>query len=576
MNDRAGRLLSCATALALSLGACRSAETDIPLEALELPPDQQLIGGDHDGPPVVAGAVGPARFVDALLEDFDSVHARGLMAFVDGFYRAPANDGYEAVLDRLAADLRDAGFDSEPGLELYFLERPLEGGVWGDRTRWHEVQAWTPLSARVAVLRDGEPDHFVHRFEGPLDYDRTMLPVNAPSGQAEGTVAFDLADLKPGQVLVIEAQPRPDTIRRAFASGAVAVLSSYLEPYNVDPTGAERHVDAIQYRRLPYGSPLPVCMISPRAYQTIESACLAKPSTRVRVEAEVRFDQRPLRTLVAIVRGSDRPDEAFTIASHVQEPGANDNATGVVGLLESACSLARLIRDGRIERPSRSLVFLWGDEYRQTTTWLEQGELTTVGGLSSDMTGASHEQTGAICLLERMPDPGALRSLPPDEHTPWGAVEVREDMLHPNGMAVIARCALADVAAAVGGWRTGEHPYESGSDHDMLASRGLPAALIWHFTDFTYHTSIDRLDMVDHEELRRTAVAILASALCVADPRPTDLDRYLRTLDQERRVRVEAAREAGDERIEQLWREWCEGARHWLRWECLRIPESER
>jgi hypothetical protein len=82
--------------------------------------------------------------------------------------------------------------------------------------------------------------------------------------------------------------------------------------------------------------------------------------------------------------------------------------------------------------------------------------------------------------------------------------------------------------------------------------------------------------MVDHEELRRTAVAILASALCVADPRPTDLDRYLRTLDQERRVRLDAAREAGDERIERLWTEWCEGARHWLRWECLRIPESER
>jgi hypothetical protein len=576
MTDRPCRLLLSATLLALALPACRSSATDIPLDALELPPSEQLLEVDHRGPPVVAGGGGPARFAAPLLDDFNPSSARRLLAFIDGFYRAPANDGYEAVLERLERELREAGYGSQPGLELYYLERPLEGGVWGDRSRRHEVPAWTPLSARVGVLSEGREPRYVQRFEGPLDPDRTMLPVNAPSGLAEGTVAFDLDGLQPGQVLVMQAPPNPSTIRRAFAAGAVAVLSSNLEAYNVDPTGADRHLDAIQYRRLPYGSPIPVCMISPRAYESIESACLADPLTQVRVEAEVRFDERPLRTLVAVVRGADRPQEAFAVMSHIQEPGANDNGTGVVGLLESARSVASLLRDGRFEQPSRSLVFLWGDEYRQTTTWLEQTDMTPVGGLSSDMTGASFEQTGAICLLERMPDPGAIRPLPPDEHTPWGAEEVLPEDLAPNGLAVIARCAMADVAALEPGWRTAEHPYESGSDHDMFIRRGLPGALIWHFTDFTYHTSIDRLNMVDYDELRRTAVVIMATALAMADPQPADLDRYLRTLDHERSVRVEVAQASGDAELEQMWRDWCEGARHWLRWECLRIPESER
>jgi hypothetical protein len=75
--------------------------------------------------------------------------------------------------------------------------------------------------------------------------------------------------------------------------------------------------------------------------------------------------------------------------------------------------------------------------------------------------------------------------------------------------------------------------------------------------------------------MRRTAVALLSSALAMADPKPADLERYLLSLDQERNVRVEAALAGGRDDVAQMWREWTDGARQWLRVECLRIPESE-
>jgi aminopeptidase YwaD len=577
MNDRTRRLLPCAPALVLALLACRSSERDIPLEALDTPAATQLLSVEHHGPPVVAGASGPARFVEELTSSFDPAHARELLEFIDGFYRAPGNDGFEAVLDRLERDLRQAGFGSSAGLELFFIEQPYEWFVFGDREERHEIPAWTPLSGSVTLIAEDGQTHDLHRFEQPGDVDRTILPINAPAADVEATVALDLESLKPGQILVIKATPRPSVVRRALADGAVAVVSSNLEPYNVDPNGTDRHLDAVKFYRLPYGSPIPVLMISPRSYEAIESTALADPEARLRLRAEVRFDQRPLRTLVAVVRGSDRPEEAFALVSHVQEPGANDNATGVVSLVEGARSLARLLQDGRLERPSRSLVFLWGDEYRQTSSWLDSTDMKPVGGISSDMTGALRSQTGAICLLERMPDPGAVTPLPPDEHTRWGVEStVTAEEIVPNGLAVIARCALADVAALEPGWETAEHPYEGGSDHAILFQRGLPTALFWHFPDFAYHTSLDRLSMVDIGEIRRTGAAILATALCAADPRPADLDRYLRTLEKERLLRVAAAQEAGNEDLAELWREWCAEARQWLRVECLRIPESER
>ena len=74
------------------------------------------------------------------------------------------------------------------------------------------------------------------------------------------------------------------------------------------------------------------------------------------------------------------------------------------------------------------------------------------------------------------------------------------------------------------------------------------------------------MDMVDPEELRRTAVAVGAAALAVADARPMDLERHLDTLNLERRVRLDAVvrEEAGPE-AEELWKAWFKGARFWLK-----------
>jgi hypothetical protein len=101
----------------------------------------------------------------------------------------------------------------------------------------------------------------------------------------------------------------------------------------------------------------------------------------------------------------------------------------------------------------------------------------------------------------------------------------------------------------------------------------VPAALFWHFTDFTYHTSLDRMAFVDPQEIRRTGVALLATALAVADPRPVDLERYLMSLQLEEDLRVDAAREAKNDELVRMWQQWCRGAREWLRAQCLEGAE---
>jgi hypothetical protein len=146
------------------------------------------------------------------------------------------------------------------------------------------------------------------------------------------------------------------------------------------------------------------------------------------------------------------------------------------------------------------------------------------------------------------------------------------------------RQALIDVAqhegvqqAGAAPWETREHPWEGGSDHDTYLANGVAACLLWHFTDFTFGTSLDRMGNVDSAELRRSAVAILAGTLAVADARPTDLERHLSTLNLERQMRLDAVvrGEAGEELLLR-WKAWLDQARFWLHAVCLGVSLPAR
>ena len=563
-------LALCLTLL-LPLAACRSDPADEVIREIQAgggPADPSVRPVDwYRGPGVRRADTGPARFTSEVRTRFDMRLAQGLLEFADGYYRAPANEGYEAVLERLHAELAAAGFGVGEGLELEWFEMPAK------------LPAWTPRSASVAVrteFGEGSGWQTLHRFDAPGDPDRVVLPINAMACDIEAGIALSLDELDEGEVFVTEVS-LAQVLHRAKARGAAAVVSSSLESFNEDTSGAERHLDAIQFVTAHADDELPVFQISPRSHTRIAELVRNADDgvvPLIRLTAVVDTEERPLRTLVATIVGDSLPDEAVVVVSHVQEPGANDNASGLAGLAAGAVGLVRALDEGTLARPARSLAFVWGDEFRQSEAWLEFSGRTAVAGLSSDMIGESREKTGAIALLERMPDPGALRPLPPDEHTPWGAGDVDAEEFAPNGLAVVARCAMVDVGLLEGGWAAADHPWEGGSDHDVFIRAGVPGVLFWHFTDFAYHTSLDRLEMVDVKEVRRMSTAILATALAVADPQPDDLRRYIDSVNAERILRVEVALGAEDEELAEAWRVWTTGARNWLRMLCWGLDDE--
>jgi len=535
-----------------------------PLLGGEAPaPDTSLETADHTGPAVAPGTSGPARFAAKLHAIFRADRAMDLATYIDGFYRTPGGEGYDKVLDRVGRELEAAGYGEVEGFTLRFIETPMI------------TPAWTPRSASFEVHLPGCPPLPLHRFRSPGEADRVMLPVHAPAADVKGPLALKLEDVTEGSILVTSDGLGRRTINAARKRGAVAVLSSAVFDFTVDPTGNDRHLDAVQFQSVAAGTQTPVGKVSRRTQQILAGLLEFHGKLEVSFRADVSFEVRPLRTLVAELEGSTRPDQCVAIVSHAQEPGAGDNASGVAGLCEAASALARGIRSGQIERPARSLAFIFGDEMRQSAIFLKDTPRQVVAGISADMLGQSTAATGAVPLLERTPDPGALHTLPPDAHTAWGAGEVQEEDLLPNGVAIVARCALRDIAGVEGGWKTAENPWEGGSDHDVFLSHDIPAVLFWHFTDFTYHTGLDRMEMLDAGELRRMSAAVMSCALALADPVPADLERYLASLELERELRIASARAVGSAEAEALWQAWCDSVQTWFTDFCAVAPEDD-
>ena len=250
---------------------------------------------------------------------------------------------------------------------------------------------------------------------------------------------------------------------------------------------------------------------------------------------------------MAEIKGASKPDERVIICAHVQEPGSNDNATGVASLLGLATALKKMVDSGAIARPQRTITFLWGDEMNLATLWLNSHpdeKAKVISALDMDMVGEDPDKTGGVMRIEKTPDPSAkynytLDTLPwetdsyydetfadpdgqfirlPDSHTLWGAGSYEgmfQEGFFLNDLYMYAAQGVINYHDS--GFRVDVCPYEGGSDHSRFLAQNVPALLTWHFTDYTYHSSVDTLNMSSAREMENVSITTMATALMIAN-----------------------------------------------------------
>ena len=449
------------------------------------------------------------RYFGLARAEYSGERARMLVAYMGGWFRWPGNTAFDASIDRVVSQLRAAGYVREDSAGLaarlvYRVERrPLRG------------PAWDLQDASLTIV--GERMPLLH-----LATNLNMLAINSYSTPDSGLVAevvdagkgtaaeLDRAMVK-GKVVLADAGVGQLFAEAVQKRGAVGVLAYRMPAY----TKPEINRASIQFSSIPldtvrkaWGMP-----ISFGAMTSLRTA-LARGPARVRVTTKTRLFSSVERTVVAEVRGTVRPDERFVFSAHVQEPGANDNASGVGALAEIARVLALLSKNGAVQ-PKRTITMLFGNEIAQTRNFLADDSIRTRGvhwGLSLDMVGEDTKKTGGTFLIEKMPDPSAVWTRGDDRHSEWGGSPITKEQIVPHYFNdfLLARCLDQ---AATNGWIVRTNPFEGGSDHTPFLTFKKPGVLFWHFTDQFYHTDGDRLDKVSAATLQNVGISALVSAL---------------------------------------------------------------
>ncbi len=505
-----------------------------------------------------------ARAVDPVIDDlwsqFDERSALQIVEFVGQFWRLAGNPGFDASLDRVQDRLAQAGIgsaDSPAGGRQPVARVSVDSYPSGGH-------GWDYSIGTLALVHDGRPDEIV------LSRDREQLAlcINSFSTPADGVTArlvdvgngardedYAGKDVK-GAVVIGDAGPSQLWRRAVTSRGAVGIVSTALADYvSPDPPGAATtprdQWDILQWSSIPYDDARKGFgfKATPHAAVTLRRA-LAAPGGRpvnVHVTIASAFAERPARTLIVEFPGAVAPDERVVLSAHVQEPGANDNASGVATLAEMAVALARGIRSGGIPRPGRTITMLWVDEIGGSRRWLQDhaDEAKRVRYMfSMDMTGEDVSKTGGTFLIERWPDPGAVWDRPWDPHTEWGgggvrANQLKGDLINDLHLALCAR------VAAKSGWIVRTNPYEGGSDHTVFGQAGIPSVLDWHFTDRYYHTNLDTPDKTSPGEMRNVGVSVAASAWLLASASEAQALSVARLIADAGRARLDIEKREG-------------------------------
>jgi hypothetical protein len=217
--------------------------------------------------------------------------------------------------------------------------------------------------------------------------------------------------------------------------------------------------------------------------------------------------------ITATIQGKTKPNEEIFLIAHLchPKPSANDNASGSGLLIEIARTIMTLINSGKIEQPARTIRFFWVPETMGTVAYLSHHEDTFnrfVAGINLDMVGQNQELCKSTLNLDRTPD-----SCP----------SYLNDYVYSLIEKSIEEFDTVTGFGSSSTFRYNTTTFSGGSDHAEFTNStvSVPCVMLLQWPDLFYHTSMDTIDKVSEDSLKRigwiTTVAVLTLANATAD-----------------------------------------------------------
>ena len=353
-------------------------------------------------------------------------------------------------------------------------------------------------------------------------FDIHDIPESLASTNANGDISAELVnvgqatnkdfegkDVKGKFVLSLAPNGLAATYNRAIEFGAIGVLG-------ISAIGAgDRATDyanAIVWTTVNAKPNTAAWALSPRAAHELET--MLDRGQKVTIRSITKSEQVPNKQEIvhAEIPGDGSTTQEVAIGGHLFESyikqGANDDNSGCALTLEIGRAYLKLIAEGKLPRPKRTINFQWVQEISGTNAWFKahpDKQKVIIGDLNFDMEGLRLSQSRSFWVLQRTPDT-----------FPSYINDIAQSMM--EYIADISRERVRYRRSGYGASQPVESPNGStdafyikidkhygSSDHVTYMQHGIPAVMFITWPDMWYHSSQDTPDKQDPTQYKRAA-----------------------------------------------------------------------
>jgi len=359
-------------------------------------------------------------------------------------------------------------------------------------------------------------------------YDIHDVAVSVAANSANGDQTAELVDVGLG-TRASDYDGKDVKGKIAIGSGGVAQIFTLASPRGaVGAVGystlyPDRGVDVIPSSSIAVNAQGFGWAVSPRMGHELV-AKLAR-GEKVSLRSVIKAETLPgeLETVHATIAGDPSSRSDVMISGHLFEgylkQGANDDNSGCALTLEVGRAYIKLVAEGKLPKPKRTIHFLWVPEISGTNAWLAAHpdiEKRLVADLNFDMEGIRLSQSRSYWILQRTPDtfPSFLNDIGQSMMEFVSEVTRERIRYRANGYAPVLPVQSPNGSDDAFYIKIDKH-YGS-SDHVTYMQHGVPSVMFITWPDNWYHSSQDTPDKQDATQYKRAAVVAVGAAAVLA------------------------------------------------------------
>jgi hypothetical protein len=449
-------------------------------------------------------------------------------------HRMRASSQFETATQHILSQLRHYGLD-----DVELLEYAADGKTMFGTQKSRPV--WDVRSAELWELEEVNGETVRSRRLGDWDSVPLTLAQDSLSGEATttlvdigaGTASSDYAGKEIRDKLVLTSSQPESVVERAVGELGAAGIISYAPNQRSawwkedDRLVRWGHLDSFP-KTESFGF-----MISLGEARKLQARLASGEEIRLYARVDASHQSGSYGFATAAIRGTDKADEDIHFTCHLDHPrpGANDNASGCVSILETARTLNALVMEGILPRPARTIRFLWPAEIEGSIMYLStHRDVSRIkANIHMDMVGGG-PVTKSVFRISGGPI-----------SVPSFIADLGHEIGHFVNEQTEAFASGSTVDFPLNAPEGGKEPLmalmeglDMGSDHDVFfeGSWAIPGLYLHDWPDRYIHTNYDLAANIDPTKLKRAAFIGAVTAWFLANMSDDDVPAVLSLLER--------------------------------------------